>query len=451
MLSDLACRNARPMASAWKLADGESLYLWIAPSGTKVWRWKYRLHGKEKLLTIGRYPAMGPKAARAARDQARAMLENGMDPSAEKKRRRAVASLEVQDSFESVARAWHRAKAPTLSSRYAGAVLRRLELNAFPSLGARPLRQITPPMVLAACRMIEAREAPAMAHRVCNHISDVFVWGIASGLAEHDPAATIRKALAPKQPRQRPAMLNIDHARALLIKTEAASGVHYTTLLASRLLALTACRPGVVRMAEPHEFEGLDGPEPLWRVPAAKMKLTQARKNDLTWEFVVPLSAQAVEVVQAAMALVPVRDVHGPLWLFSGIGNPRHPISDNTLSKLYREAGFQGLHVPHGWRATFSTLMNKRAALAGGDDGAVIELMLAHVQSGVAAIYNRYQYLPRRRELAQVWADMLMAGLLPAESLLPEHRPWRAPRVPHEDGARHTALANRARGLAKKF
>lgn len=415
MLTDVACRNAKPREKAYKLPDSESLFLFVTTAGARIWRWKYRFGGKEKLLTIGKYPAVSLTAARKARDQARAKLHEGIDPSAEKKQRKAAALVEHLDSFEKVARAWHEAKAKTLSPRYSDAVLSRLETNVFPKLGKASIRSISPPMVLEVIRSIEARGAHDMAHRIRNHVSDVFVWAIASGLADTDPAAVIRKALAPTDPRLRPALVKLDEARDVLRKAEASKLAHWSTKLASRLLALTAARPGVVRLAERSEFEGLDSDTPIWRIPASKMKLTRQRKRDITWEFVVPLSRQAVAVVNAALSLSP-----SPQWLFTGIGSWKSPISDSTLSKLYREVGFTGKHVPHGWRSTFSTIMNERAAVAEREaDRAIIDLMLAHAQEGVEPIYNRAAYMPRRREIAQEWADLLMHGLPEPATLLP--------------------------------
>lgn len=416
MLTKLTCENARAEGSARKLADGGGLYLLVKPSGHKSWCLKYRFGGRERKLTIGTFPSVSLKAARAARDAAKLQLSQGIDPSTEKKRRKAVAALAALDSFERVARAWHEKKAPTLAPRYAGQVLDRLQDNVFPKIGALPVRDITPPMVLALIREVESRGAKEMAHRVRMHISDVFVWAIASGLCEQDPAAVIRKALEPTNGKLRPAALKLDQARSVLTKTEQVKDVWWATRLASRLLALTAARPGVVRLAERKEFEGLDGAEPIWRIPADKMKLTRERKRDASFEFVVPLSTQAVATVKAAIAASDSRQ-----WLFPGISGWRKPISDSTLSKHYREAGFAGVHVPHGWRASFSTLMNERAAREDRErDRAIIDLMLAHVPEGVEAAYNRAAYMPRRRELAQAWADMLMQGLPEPETLVPE-------------------------------
>lgn len=428
MLTDTACRKAVPGEKERKLYDERGLYLLVKPAGAKLWRQKYRFGGKEKKLSIGPYPQVSVAQARAARDNALQQLRDGIDPSAAKQERKAQALADALDSFEKVARAWHDVKALKLTPRYGAAVLSRLEQNVFPSLGSRPIRSITAPMVLEMIRKVEKRGAHDMAHRVRNHVSDVFVWAIASGLAETDPAAIIKKALIPTDPQLRPAMVQVLQAHKLLLDIEALPGTYWSTLLASRLLALTAARPGVVRLAERQEFEGLEGPNPIWRIPAAKMKLTRSQKRDITWEFVIPLSRQAAATARAAISESPACAANeGPFWLFPGVGAWKRPISDSTLSKLYREAGFTGIHVPHGWRSTFSTVMNERAALDDQErDRAIIDLMLAHAQQGVEPIYNRAMYRPRRLELAQQWADLLMRDAVEPHLLLPAHRPWRA-------------------------
>lgn len=388
----------------------------VRESGTKVFCWKYKVNGKEKTLTIGQYPATSLKEARSIRDEARKMLERGVDPSAEKRRRKTAAVAETANSFEAIARQWHATTSSTLNPRYAGQVLDRLENDVFKVIGREPIRAITPPMVLQVARAIEKRGKLEMAHRVCGHISEVFVWAIAAGLAVDDPAATIRKALKPRDGQLRPALLKLPEIRKLLPATEALPDSYWATLLASRLLALTAVRPGVIRQAEAAEFEDLDGKAPIWRIPAEKMKLARERKRNAAFEFVVPLAPQAVAVVQTALRVSP-----SDRWLFPKISAWRSPISDSTLSKHYRLAGFEGRHVPHGWRASFSTVMNELAATEGREgDREIIDMMLAHVANGVEPIYNRAAYMPRRREIACTWADLLMEGMPPPETLLPE-------------------------------
>lgn len=403
-LTDAACRKAIPGDRDRKLSDSGSLYLLIKPTGTKSWRWKFRFGGKEKQLVLGRYPEMSLAQARLARDGARALVASGTDPTLVRKQEKAKVREEELHTFEITARDWHAERKVTLAPRYADQILDRLEADVFPEFGSIAIRQVTAPMVLAAIRKIEARGAKEMAHRVRIHISDVFVWAIASGLAEGDPAAIIQKALKPRTKRLRHALVHIDDARALLTASREAASAWWATKLASQLLALTSARPGVTRMAEPAEFEDLDGEQPLWRIPASKMKLTRERKEDVTYEFVIPLSRQATTIAKAAIANNLSRR-----WLFPGYGGGHQPISDSTLSKHYRDLGYTGRHVPHGWRATFSTIMNELAAEEEREkDQEIIDMMLAHIKEGVEPAYNRAAYMPRRRAIAQAWADLLM-------------------------------------------
>lgn len=403
-LTDQECRKAQPDPDREKrLFDGGGLYLAIRSSGSKSWKFKYRWQGAEKKLTIGPYPTIPLRDARSRRDEAKTQLSQGVDPAAEKKA--AARKAKLGESFEEIARSWHAQKKAKLTPRYGEQVLGRLEANAFPLLGRKPIGMITPADVLEAIRKIEDRGAQVMAQEVRGHISEVFVFAIALGLADTDPAAIIRKALKPSSGGRHPALSTIEDARQLIAAIDARKGsrILTSTKLASKLLALTAVRPGVVRLAERPEFEELDGEQPLWRIPAAKMKLDLERKNDSRFDFLVPLAPQAVAVVEDAMRA----SDHATL-LFPGARGDK-AITDSTLSQLYLDAGYRGKHVPHGWRSTFSTIMNERAAeQERWGDREIIDLMLAHVKGDVEARYNRAAYMPRRRIIAREWADLLM-------------------------------------------
>jgi integrase len=236
-------------------------------------------------------------------------------------------------------------------------------------------------------------------------------------LAETDPAASLRKALQPIRRKHYPALRSLEEARALILATEAAPH-HPLTKIASRLIALTAVRFGPLRHAEPGEFEGLSGSSPIWRIPAAKMKLDKEQKEQEAFDFIVPLAPAAVELVQLAR-----RFSGNSPYLFPNGRNPLKPMSDAVLSVAYRRLpAFASRHVPHGWRSTFSTIMNERAIELERHDRAVIDLMLAHKPSGVEGIYNRAAYMARRREIAVEWAELLLQGLPPSSSLLEGRR-----------------------------
>ncbi len=400
MLTDAGVRSARAKDRPYKLNDTGGLVLFVTKGGSKLWRMRYTFQGKEKLLSFGPYPKLSLAQARDQRDAAKALLREGKDPGFNKRIRRAIGS-DASGSFEGIARDWHRRNLPTWTERHGKDVLDSLEAYVFPTLGPLPIIDITAPMVLGVLRVIEARPALETARRIRQRISAVFVYAIAVGVGVNDPAAIVRGAMAPLVKGRQPAVTDLSEARAVLAAVEAIPA-HPTTKLANRLLALTVVRPGELRAARWAEFEGLDGPEPLWRVPAERMKMKI--------EHLVPLSRQAVEVLAA------IRPITGRCpFVFPNARHAHQPMSENAIGYLLNRAGYHSRHVPHGWRATFSSVMNETYRM----DRQVIDLMLAHAPSNkTEAAYNRAQHMVRRRELAEQWADMLLEGARGANTLL---------------------------------
>ena len=226
-------------------------------------------------------------------------------------------------------------------------------------------------------------------------------------MADTDPAAIVTRALKPLVKKGKQPSMKLDDARELLRICEA-SPARPATKLASRLLALTAVRPGVVRGAAWPEFEGIDwsdpevpSPDALWRVPAARMKLVLKRKDDEAFELVVPLPEAAVDVLRTIRRLT-----ERYRYVFPNDRYSHRPLSENAIGYLYNRMGYRGRHVPHAWRSTFSTTMNDRAVkLRRREDEALIELMLGHVPDNkVKAAYDRATHMEGRRELAQICA-----------------------------------------------
>ena len=416
MLTEVQCRAARALDKPTKLVDAQGLHLFITPAGHKSWRYKYRFGGKERRIVFGPYPELSLKKARELRDDARRELREGRDPGEEYRRRsaRRAVGVETGRSFEAVARRWHELQKPQWKERHAADVLGSLIKEVFPAIGSKDIREVKPAHVRDLLHVVQDRGAIETAHRVHQRISAVFRFAMADELVESDPAAAIGSVLRPIIKGRQPAILKLKDAKSFLRAFESSPG-HVTTKLASRLLALTAARAGSIQMAEPSEFEELDGPEPIWRIPPGKMKLQRAQSELPEFEFIIPLSKQAVQTVQVAKDFAQNRK-----YLFPSARHSHRPITDNALNVAYRRIlGFEGRHVPHGWRATFSTIMNERAlAQKQPGDRAIIDLMLAHQSGSVEARYNRAAYMPRRRQLAQDWADMLLEGLEPPEAFL---------------------------------
>lgn len=409
MLTDAQARKARPGEKDYKLADGGGLYLYVTTSGSKLWRQKYRYGGREKLLSHGPYPAVSLAEARRKRDEAKEHLRAGRDPAVEKKKEAIAAVAASDNTFEKVARKWFELNRAQWTETHASDVIGSLERDVFPTLGPLPLAAITPPMVLSVLRAIEERPAVETAHRIRQRISSVFVYAIAAGMAENDPAAIVKEALKPVIRGQFPAITNMKKVREMLQACEALPA-HPVTKLGHRLLALTVVRPGTLLTTPWEEFDDLDQDEPLWRISAERMKLKKQHKNNPAREHWVPLPRQALEVIEVLRPLT-----SRGRYVLPNSRYFHRPMTEGAIRTLLNRAGYSGSHVPHGWRTSFSTIMNELYQ----SDAAVIDCMLAHVKKDkTERAYNRAKYLPRRRELAQLWADMLLEGFPHPSALL---------------------------------
>ena len=390
MLTIGAVKAAAPQARAYKMFDGGGMFLFITPAGGKSWRLKYRWRGREKLLVLGRWPGMALPAARGAREAARAQLLAGVDPA-----RRS----EEGDRFDAIARAWHKHQSPHWSPAHADDVIASLVRDVFPKLGARAIGSIEPSELLAIVRVVEDRGCLESAGRLRQRLSSIFGFAIAEGKTASDPAAQLGRAMTGgKLSAPHPALLSIDDCRQLLADC-AALDVAPAVLGASQLLALTAVRLDAVRGMRWDEISDLDGAAPIWRVPPARMKLSRAKKGEDRFAHVVPLSPAAVQVLRAAAARR-----RGSALVFPG-RDRAGPIGAATLRDVYVRAGYRGRHVPHGWRASFSTILNEELGEAWS---AAIDATLGHsAKDKVEAAYNRAERLQRRRELMHRWGDML--------------------------------------------
>lgn len=407
MLSVAAIKSARAEARARKIFDRNGLHLHIYPSGRKVFRLRFWCGGKEQLLTIGRFPEVSLSEARDRSDALRAQLRQGIDPRA---RRAAIDAAPAPVTFEAAARAWHALHAPGWTAIHAADVLASLERDIFPAIGADPVAAIAPPAVLAALRAIEARGARETARRVRQRVSAVFAFAISEGWRDDDPAAHVARGLRkPAAPRHQPALADPGEARALLAAVNALPAGR-AAQLASRFLALTAMRWAAVRGARWDEIADLDGAAPVWRVPAERMKLAASRKADAANDHLVPLAPAAVAVLREAAALSGGGGLVFP-------ARPGVPLGESAIAALYRRTEFAGRHVPHGWRAAFSTILNERFP----DHRGAIDQALGHAlrvegaggEAAVATVatveraYNRSEHLAVRRLLMLAWAEIL--------------------------------------------
>lgn len=387
-LSDARLRSLTPKNRAYKVADFEGLFVLVKPTGSRLWRMKYRFAGKEKLLSFGAYPAVSLSSARKLRDDARAILAAGGDPGQVKQERkraerdsRGITFAAQAEAFIEKARREGKAQATMDKTEW----LLGMATEAF---GSRPITEVTPPMILDCLRKVEAKGNYETARRLRSRIGAVFRYAVATGLAETDPTYALRGALITPTVTPRAAILDPAELGGLLRSIDVFHG-QITTRIALQMLALLVPRPGELRHAKWAEF---DIAARIWTIPPERMKMRRPHR--------VPLPEHALALLQNLRPLTG----YGA-YLFPSLRGPKSPMSENTLNAALRRMGYSGEEMTaHGFRASFSTLANE-SRLWNPD---AIERALAHVEANaVRRAYDRGEHWDERVRMADWWAGYL--------------------------------------------
>ncbi|MDE2396270.1 MAG: integrase arm-type DNA-binding domain-containing protein [Burkholderiales bacterium] len=406
-----AIKTAKETGKARKFSDGGGLVLEARPNGAGWWRLRYWIDGKEGMLSLGTYPETGLRDARDKRDEARRLIAAGGNPGETRKSDKAAlakwreaqaladAGLPGPGTFEHVAREWlatvHEAK---VSAGHAERTRIRLEQDAFPWIGRRPIGEIEAPELLQCLRRVEARGAIETAHRIKDACGQVFRYGVAIGACQRNPATDLRDALKPVQSRHHAAIVDPVHAGKLLRDVMAYEG-HPVTRAALKLSALLLLlRPGELRHME-WAWIDLDGAT--LTVPPEVMKRKKADKLDGP-PHVVPLAPQAVAILRE---LHPLTGADGRRFVFPSMLTGERCMSENTVRGALRRMGYGNDDMTaHGFRAMARTMIAERLGVA----PEVIEAQLAHaVGDALGRAYNRTQFLEARRDMMAKWADYL--------------------------------------------
>lgn len=376
MLTDAKIRSLPlPKKGRKKYADGGGLSLLVSPAGSKVWYLRKRVDGKEQMISLGAYPAVSLADARRAAEEVGARLAMGLPPKEEPK---------PVTTFGELVKEWLVLQASRQSPAYVRDIGQRLARHVLPYLAGKPIPEISPRETLDILNRVCAEGHIETARRLRQYISRIFRFAVVTERAEHDPAAVLSDALPSPQRERMAARTKPDDARAIFRACKYYAGAS-TVRNALLFQALTAARPGMVNAAE---WSEMNLNSAVWTIQADKMKMRR--------EFRVPLSAPALAVIQEQTAIS-----GGHRYVFGGRDRSR-PLSGNTMRQALRSMGFDD-HVPHGWRAAFSSICNEY-----GHRPDAIELCLAHEQRDkVRAAYNRSQLWDERRALMEWWANFL--------------------------------------------
>ena len=387
-LNDVAIRATKPRPKPIKLSDERGLILLVQPSGGKPWRLKYRIAGKEKKLSLGRYPDVALRDARERGAEARKLIAAGIDSSEKKRVNRLDATLKAATTIKAVAEEYigksereGRAAVTVSKARW---MLSLLE----PGLGSRPVDEISPAELLAALKKVETRGHLETARRMRSFASRVFRYAVSTARAAADPAAALRGALVAPKATHHAAILDAKGVGALLRAIDGYDGEPMTQL-ALRLAPHVFVRLGELRQAEWSEVDLEAG---VWKIAATKMKMCQPH--------IVPLSRQSIEVMSAAQALTGRHR-----YVFASLYPGDRPMSENTINAALRRLGYAGDEMTaHGFRAMASTLLNE----SGKWNPDAIERALAHkAADALRGAYHRGAHWAERVEMAQWWSDYL--------------------------------------------
>ncbi|HDT1677159.1 TPA: tyrosine-type recombinase/integrase [Enterobacter hormaechei subsp. steigerwaltii] len=404
-LSDMAARNAKATGKAYTVSDIDGLSLAVSPTGGKTWHYRYYWAGKQKRMSLGTYPEVGLREARALRDAARALLAKGINPRADRKQKRQAVRLADEHTFQAVFDKWveHRrlvlkeGRQSTLTQ-----ILRIFKKDILPTLGKRPIYEIQRPDLLEVVARIERRKALSVAEKVRTWFRQMFRYAliIVPGLPQN-PAFDLDVVALPMPPVRHNPFLRMDELPAMLSRLRKYHG-RLQTQLGLRLLLLTGVRTGELRLATPDQFHLDQG---LWIIPPEVVKQLQLemrkegkRPGDIP-PYIVPLSAQAMEIVQHMLE----QFKPAQRYLFSHGWDLKKRISENTLNQALKRMGYTDQLTGHGIRATISTALNEI-----GYPKVWVDAQLSHSDPDkVSAAYNHAEYVEQRRRMMQDWADRL--------------------------------------------
>ena len=401
MLNELQVRTAKPKEKDFKLGDSSGLYLFVTKSGSKLWRLKFRVDGKEKTLSFGKYPEISLAEARALRDQARKTHAQGIDPSLIKKHAKLKSSTNADLTFQKVAEDWFEIKARTLAPSTHKKILQTFNANVFPRLGKLPVDQIIYEQVRQVIQIMQKRGAIEYSMKTREWIANIFEFAVNDGLIENSPIKGADVRLEKPVNQRFPYLKSMEDAGKFLRGAAAYGGTFETQSFAYIMLNL-AQRPSELRCAKWSEFNLL---KKVWTLPLERSKTRQHMAQAHT----IMLSTQVIEALQKLHEFTGHSE-----YLFSSTRANGQPISEATARKVFREC-FGDYHiVPHGCRHFFSTTANN--SLKFHRD--VIEQALGHGDANaIRATYNMATYDESRRELSQWWSDQLEVAQFGAKVL----------------------------------
>ncbi|GGY79926.1 tyrosine-type recombinase/integrase [Marinobacter zhanjiangensis] len=385
-LSANEVKNAKGSGKIRKLADGGGLTL-VIKGESKYWWLRYRFAGNEKTLSLGSYPQVSLADARRARDDAKGLLQQNIDPSSHRQRESAQRTSDGENTFRSLCEDWFKQKhSVEVTESHAVRNWRRLEIYTFPQLARRPIRSIEPADVLQVLDRITKKGNIETAHRVKTLISLVFRYAVATSRADSDVTRDLTGYLPKTQIKHQHALVRPDQVSIMLKDIDAYHG-HYATSAALKLSPLVFTRPGDLRQML---WDQIDFAKTQWELPTTKNGAP----------LVVPLSEQAIAILRQ---IEPITKHRSP-YVFPNARDAKRPMSNVAIKAALDRTGYGGKMTAHGFRAMARTLLQEELRYP----VYLIEMQLGHrVADMHGRAYNRTEFLDERRSMMQHWANYL--------------------------------------------
>ena len=384
-LNDAIIKNAKPSNKVQKLADGGGLFLYVEPNHSKRWRYRFQFEGKEQLLSLGIYPDVKLKEARLERDRLKDLINQGINPSVQRKAEKVTPDGYHPNCFEIVAREWFNEHKASWNKSHGERIIRRLEKDVFPWVGKKNIADITAPELLTVIRRIKDRGVLETAHRALSNCGQVFRYGVQTGKCLRDITYDLRGALPQPIRGHMASLTEPKDVRRLLQSFDDFTG-SYPVQCALKLSVMWFVRPSELRTARWADFDLEHGE---WRFVVSKTKTPH----------IVPLSAQAIAILNDLHALT------GHYEYVFAI-NKDTPMSDGTINKALRRLGWNTKteYTGHGARSMARTILAERLKV----QPEIIEHQLAHrVPDSLGTAYNRTKYIDDRKIMMQAWSDLI--------------------------------------------
>ena len=402
LLTEISIKNSKPRDKQYKITDGEGMYLRIYPNGSKYWQLQYWFEGRQKILSLGVWPEVSLKLAREKRYEAKKKLKEGKNTGINNLQSNTAGETYQEKekvknrTFQKVFQEWFSRQSKNWTERHSRGVNSSLKMHVLPDLGEKSISSISKQDIISSLRKIETKGKYETCYRVRQKLEAIFSYAEIEGHCNSNPAKGLQQILTKPKPKSQNA-IPASELPQFLQKIAADETVQPTTVLAMMFIILTFVRTAELRFADWDEFD-IDYSEPLWVIPAERMKMRRAHH--------VPLSRQAVNILKE------MQQYSGPEgYVFPQFHNRKKPMSENTLLYFSNRLGYAGRNTIHGFRALASTILNESRKWHPD----VIERQLAHQESNkVRSAYNRAEHLDERRKMMNWWSKYIYS-LIPSK------------------------------------